>query len=183
MGRHLQSGEKRGGCRDGRAHRERLQHLYSGGLGSSRGKRAGTPHGHHVDLDSVLCPRMALLVCGVASRACGFSLLSGSSRELGFSSYFESLLTNSPFFRPSTLVFSGPTCPQLQPVWSEFLIYIVGVETICTSHAIVQTLQAVKFYKKSFIIHGVILHRGISPSIESLRIFFASLLSTYSCCL
>lgn len=183
MGRHLQSGEKRGGCRDGGAHRERLQRLCSGGLGASRGKRAGTARGHHVDLDSVLCPQMALLVCGVASRACGFSLLSGSGGELGFSSYSESLPTNSPFCRPSTPVFRGSRCAQLQPVWSEFLIYIVGVATICTSHAIVQTLQAVKFYKKSFIIHGVILYRGISLSIESLRIFFASLLSTYSCCL
>lgn len=69
MGRHLQSGKK--GVGVGMGGSQRLQHLCSGGLGASREKRAGAPRGHRVDLDSVLCPRMDLLVCGVAPRACG----------------------------------------------------------------------------------------------------------------
>lgn len=69
MGRHLQSGKQ--GVGVGMGGSQRLQHLCSGGLGASREKRAGTPCCHRVDLDSVLCPRMDLLVCSMISRACG----------------------------------------------------------------------------------------------------------------
>lgn len=123
MDRHLRSVKNGDGCRDGGLRRH--QPVHPRGLGDSRGTGPGAPSGHYLDFESVLCPRLALLACAVASGTClllppqGVNLSSvWLEGELGLY-FFESLSTNPPFKSPQLLFSEVSGALSCQPLWAQ----------------------------------------------------------------